>query len=227
MTDAASSGFPRIPEAVVPHISETPFDRDDFDDSRAVELPPFLLANGRGTPRWSTRVRLAWSEVGFHVGFTCEDDDVWGTYRGRDEPLWGEEAVEIFLAPGPDLPTRYHEFEFNPFGAVFDAMVENPRGDRVDMRVRAEWNCAGLLSFARVDTDRRRWHVNAFIPWRGILDGPFRPATWRANFFRIERPRGASHEFSAWSCPFTDPPDFHRPARFGLLRLAPALGEEP
>jgi hypothetical protein len=56
------------------------------------------------------------------------------------------------------------------------------------------------------------------IPWRDVHDGET-PRIWRANFFRIERPRGGDHEFSCWSPTFTDPPDFHRPGFFGRLIL--------
>jgi hypothetical protein len=45
------------------------------------------------------------------------------------------------------------------------------------------------------------------------------PRRWRANFYRIERPRGGRPELSCWSPTFTDPPDFHRPERFGVLEL--------
>lgn len=206
MIDAPPESPDRVPEAVVP---EAP---------RTIALAPFVRADGSGPARDGSEVRLSRSRVGLHVSFRCLDRDVWGTHRGRDEPLWEEEAVEIFLAPGPEDPVRYFEFEFNPFGAIFDAMVENPRGDRTEMRVDADWNCEGIEATARLEPDLPGWSVDATIPWRGL--GAARPpAVWRANFFRIERPRGEPHEFSAWSCPRTDPPDFHRPLRFGRLCL--------
>ena len=37
------------------------------------------------------------------------------------------------------------------------------------------------------------------------------------TLFRIDR--GTLDEFTAWSPTFADPPDFHVPERFGLLRL--------
>ena len=43
---------------------------------------------------------------------------------------------------------------------------------------------------------------------------------WRANFYRIDR--GERDEYSAWRPTLRSPPDFHVPARFGSLRLAPA-----
>ena len=64
------------------------------------------------------------------------------------------------------------------------------------------------------------------IPWADLVpagdlvqaDSP--PGIWRANFYRIERPRDGAPEFSGWSPPLTSPPDFHKPARFGFLELS-------
>ncbi len=206
MIGGPPAGTDPVPEAFVP------------DAPRGVALAPFVLVDGSGAPRDGTAVELSKSGVGLHVTFRCRDRDIWGTHRGRDERLWEQEAVEIFLAPGRDDPERYFEFQFNPFGAIFDAMVENPRGDRIGMHVDAGWNCEGLEARARLEPTLPGWRVDVTIPWRGLflLEAP---EACRANFFRIERPRGETHEFSAWSCPRTDPPDFHRPRRFGRLHL--------
>lgn len=189
----------------------------------SVELPPFVLANGSGAPRFGTSVRLSWDDSGLRVRFRCDDEDVWGEYRGRDEPLWEQEAVEVFLAPGKATPTRYFELECNPFGAVFDAIVENPAGDRTGMRVDPGWDCEGLEHECRIGGECVGWSVDLRIPWKALVSGK-PPPVWRANFFRIERPRNGPHEWSAWSSPQTDPPDFHRPGRFGFLRFGPAPG---
>ena len=48
------------------------------------------------------------------------------------------------------------------------------------------------------------------------------PRIWRANFYRIERPRQppeAGPELTAWAPTLVSPADFHKPARFGLLVL--------
>lgn len=183
-------------------------------------LPPLVLADGSGPALQRTRVRLCCDETAFHVRFDCEDRDAWGTWRRRDDPIYEEEAVEVFLAPGGEDPVRYFEFEVSPRGVLFDAVVDNPASRRAEMTVDASWDCAGLRWSAGAGAGRQDWWAVLSIPWSGLLQGGESPRLWRANFYRIERPRGGEPEFSCWSPTLTSPADFHRPARFGLLELA-------
>jgi hypothetical protein len=86
------------------------------------------------------------------------------------------------------------------------------------MQVDAKWNLHGLSAKSRVRPGR--WSAVLAIPLAPLAPQGV-PASWRANFYRIDR--GKSDEFSAWSPPLTDPADFHAAARFGRLELpAPA-----
>jgi hypothetical protein len=160
------------------------------------------------------------------VRFECVDPDPWSTFERRDDPLWEQEVVELFLAPGTADPRRYVEFEVSPNGVPFDAIVDNPDGDRATLRADREWDCPGLA----VDAGRMRgghregWWAELSIPLASVLEAlgvAVAPSAWRANFYRIDRPRdGGDDEFSAWSPTGRNPPDFHVPSRFGVLRLA-------
>ncbi|MEM1203078.1 MAG: carbohydrate-binding family 9-like protein [Acidobacteriota bacterium] len=194
-----------------------------MDLTAAAQLPPLLLADGSGPAHWATRVRLAYDGGTLAARFECVDDEVRASLRERDAPLWQEEVVEIFLAPGSETPTRYFEFEVNPLGALFDARVHNPNSRRSDMRVDVAWNCSGIRWRAgRLDREgkggRESWWAEIEIPLAELVDGPI-PSLWRANVYRVERPRDAPPEFSCWSPTLTDPADFHRPERFGVLYL--------
>ena len=102
---------------------------------------------------------------------------------------------------------------------LFDARVGNPHGDRIGMTVDTQ---VELPRTSNGEPNRPAraadWRAHLAIPWRG-LDLAAAPATLRANFYRIERPRAGEAEFSCWSPTFTSPADFHRPERFGVLDL--------
>ncbi|MEM8929849.1 MAG: carbohydrate-binding family 9-like protein [Acidobacteriota bacterium] len=194
--------------------------------------------------RWPTRVGLARDGEHLIVRFRCRDDRRWATHSSRDAPLWEEEVVEIFLAPGATTPTRYVEIEVNPLGALFDAVVDNPDGNpdgrRDSLRVDTSWDCPEIAwradalhdaptADADGTTSAEPWSVELIVPWRGVLDGlgvtsPTVPSIWRANAYRVERPAGPGAaqddvEYSAWSPTWRDPADFHVPERFGVWVL--------
>ena len=180
------------------------------------EIPPasLTLADGSGAPEQATTVRLCWDDEALHVRFDCEDRDAWGTFRHRDDPLWQEEVVEVFLAPGEEDPVDYMEIEVSPLGVLFDARIHNPTGLRADMTADLSWDCPGIRWEAGRGTQRQDWWAELSIPWETPP-----PRLWRANFYRVERPRGGVAEFTCWSPTLTSPADFHKPARFGLLEL--------
>ncbi len=210
-----------LPRCRVPKVPSS-WNWDDIPS-----LPPFILADGSGPALQQTRTRLCWDDEALHVRFDCEDRDIWGTYERRDDPIYEEEAVEVFLAPGEEDPARYFEFEVSPLGALFDALIHNPTSLRADLVGDPSWDCPGLRWAAGHARERQRWWAALSIPWAGLVPAgdppglcPSGKRIWRANFYRIERPRGGEPEFSGWSPTLTTPPDFHRPARFGLMELS-------
>ncbi len=220
-----------LPRWRVPHAPE-PLDDDAVVGPWVWEsvprLPPLLCSDGRGPAIWQTAVRVCRDAFGLAVRFDCADRTVWGTFTERDEPLWQEEVVELFLALGPEDPRRYFEFEVSPRGVLFDARVDNPTGKRGDMTVETDWNCpgirwgAGSTDLLHPSGEGQDWWAALVLPWAALVspsEAIAPPETLRANFYRIERPPGAVPEFSAWSPTLADPPDFHQPARFGFLSL--------
>lgn len=173
-------------------------------------------------PRWRfqpTALRVAHDGERLLVCFQCVDREARGRYEGRNEPIYEEEVVEAFLAPGED-PRTYFELEQSPRGAWFEARIESPYGRRATMRVDREWRCAGWQRAVRLCTDEADRHVwwcaEWAIPFRALEAAAPQPGwRWRANFHRIDRE--GDGQFSAWSPTLVDPPDFHRPDRFGWL----------
>ena len=182
---------------------------------RLVALAPLHLTNSAdgSAPGLATAVRVGAREGALLVRFDGRDSGVVATLTGRDDPLWKEDVFEVFLSP-EDPPVVYYEFEVNPLGALFDARVESPDGRRDTMKIDVAWNCPGFS--ARVRRREGAWSAVLRIPLAPMA--PDGALSWRANFYRIDR--GEPDEYSAWSPTGADPPDFHRPDRFGFLRLA-------
>src|SRR4029453_108241 len=125
-----------------------------------------------------TRVRLCSDEAALYVRFDCEDRDAWGTYGRRDDPIYEEEAVEVFLAPGEADPARYFEFEVSPLGVLFDARIHNPTSLRADLVGDPSWDCQGRRWAAGRGTERQDWWAVLSIPWAGLGAGD-PPKVWR------------------------------------------------
>lgn len=206
---------PRTPESW-----QTQADLSTWLWDEVSSLPPFTLADGSGPARQQTVTRVCYDDQALYVRFSCQDEDIWGTYTQRDEPLYDEEVVELFLASGAEDPVSYYEFEVSPNGVIFDAQVYNPTSQREDMQVDLDWDCPDLRWEARRDDAARHWWATLVVPWAVVAPPGDLPINWRANFYRIERPRGAEAEFSCWSPTLTQPADFHKPAYFGRLILA-------
>ncbi len=225
--------MPQLPVLVVPRIARrVPID-GNLNKSPWQGLAPVALAASHGRdPGNATRsvqptaLRVCHDGERLYVAFACADRDVWGTHRGRNQPIYEEEVVEAFLAPSRD-PRRYFELESSPFGAWWEGVIDNPDGQRGTMRTDLDWVCAGWERAVRVHDASARgvaaegWSAEWAIPFAALgARAPLPGERWRANFFRIERPRGAPPELSAWAPTFAEPAEFHRPDCFGVLELA-------
>lgn len=213
---------PPLPEILIPPAPDgwDPFQKRAEWPVAAI-LPSFTRADGQALAIYPTQVQVCYNQSALYVHFQCTDPDIWGTHTQRDDPIYNEEVVELFLGSGEETPTRYVELEISPLGVLFDAWVDNPTGRREEMGLDVAWNCPDIRWQVDRQEAAQRWTAILALPWAPFLIGPDAPLprSWRANFYRIERPRGREPEFSCWSPTLTDPADFHKPARFGHLRL--------
>jgi hypothetical protein len=161
-------------------------------------------------PAQATTVRVRHDGAALHVEFACQDTEPWATITQRDGPLWEEEVVELFIDPVGDAQC-YFEIEVNPLGTVLDLVL---RKNRSGYARNFAWDCENLLATARPTT--QGWGATLVIPFSSVSAGSNRE--WRVNFTRIDRPRQAQRELSAWSPTLLN--TFHAPGRFGVLRFA-------
>lgn len=187
-----------------------------------------------------TRAKMLWDDAGLYFLFEMQDADVWSTMSNRDDQIWQEEVVEIFIDPDGD-GLNYAEVEVNPLNVVFDLLLSRPWAD--NGRGFNQWNpdferAVGIDGTLNDPTDTDGgWTVEVALPWealgtdiRDVMNGlplPPRPGdAWRLNLYRFERLRAAdtgavtASEASAWST--VGVTDFHRPDRFGTVSFEAA-----
>jgi hypothetical protein len=179
-----------------------------------------------GAAPYETRLRALWAPEGLYLRWDADDPAPWATMTKRDEHLWDEEVVEIFLDPawaGKD----YWELEISPTNVVCDVRMVAPHPT---VTSDLTWNHEGLQTSVRheknADGTPKRWIATAFAPWAGFRSLPLPEKValppkageaWGFNAFRIERPNGPANPKEgavnrAWSP--TGAPSFHVPAAF-------------
>ncbi len=161
-----------------------------------------------------TSLRAWWDASMWHLSFECEDANPWANIAERDGQLWTEEVVEVFFDPLGDLDA-YFEIEVSPRNTVCDLIL---RRTRSGWRRNFGWHCVGLQTSVAINPGG--WSAELHIPFAAVTNDQVCAGTsWRANFFRIDRPGGpGSHpDLSAWSP--TLGPTFHRPEFFGTIEF--------
>jgi hypothetical protein len=173
---------------------------DEFAWEAAEQINGFTrILNDYGQILHATRAKMLWDDRAFYFAFACEDPDLWAIFDQRDDALWEEEVVEVFIDPDGD-GRDYLELEVNPLNAVVDLRIRSVDPEWVSS---IGWDIKGLQTAVQAygtvndsaSTDLG-WTAEIAIPWAAMADsigGGGKPApgdTWRLNLYRIERRGG-------------------------------------
>jgi hypothetical protein len=179
-----------------------------------------------GPADYTTEFAALWTADALYLRFAAKDDKPWHTMKRRDDHLWEEEVVEIFLDParrGRD----YAEIEISPANVVCDVHLVTPSPNK---KYDVTWNLPGLETRVVPWKDGAGrsvgWIALARVPFTGLRALPTTEEValppragdrWRFNLFRVERPGGPAAPENgaievAWSP--TGEPSFHVPAAF-------------
>ena len=178
-----------------------------------------FVNNLDGSPsKIQTEAKVLYDNNFIYFAFRSVDNNIWSTMRKRDQHLWEEEVVEVFIQADSSQPS-YIELEVNPLGTMLDIYL-------LDIRKPLHyesWNSEKLRWAVQVigtvdgKEGDREWMCEIALPLEDVVTAPHRPPQpgdrWRMNMYRVEqRPKPAE---LAWSP--TLQPDFHIPKRFGEL----------
>ena len=178
-----------------------------------------FVNNRDGTPsNIKTEARILYSDKFIFFAFRAVDSNIWSTFKRRDEHLWLEEVVEVFLQASAQ-PPNYIELEVNPLGTMLDIYLLDTRKPIP----YESWNSKGLKWAVQVDGSvdgrdgDREWTCEIALPFVDVVTAPNNPPKpgdrWRMNLFRVERKPAVAEV--AWSPTLQD--DFHVLPRLGEL----------
>jgi hypothetical protein len=220
---AQASALSAPPEYLVAHARKAPEIDGRIDDEAWRSASAVLLRNSfNGSPvTLRTELRMLYDREFLYLAFDCEDPDVWGSFRQRDEPLYTQEVVELFVDADGD-GRAYQELQVSPHNVIFDAFFPSRR-QGMDLSFDS-----GIVSAAAVngtidqpsDVDRG-WTVEAKVPLKTFApEVPLEQRagkSWRFNAYRLELLQRRVTEGQAFSPLYQG--DFHNLPRFGLLRF--------
>jgi hypothetical protein len=196
------------------------------------QISHFQLDDGSGPApaAGQTSARLCRTADALHVQWQSVDNDILSNFTACNEPLYKEDAVEIFLAldAPKDAPFRYVEFEVSPRGVLFNSLIDNKSGN-CSMFSGTPLPCVGTDVNASATRTADGWMAKLEIPFlflqlelgRNIVN-----STIFGNLFRIDENRTGDRTYSAWIATEASPACFHKPRYFGAMLLQPIKSEE-
>jgi hypothetical protein len=161
------------------------------------------------------RAKLLWSDDALYIRFDADQAEPLVISEKPDVTkmtlhLWDRDVCEIFIAPDPDTPNRYYEFEVAPTGEWVDLAIELKDGRR---ETDPDY-ISGMRSSARVETDRIIMAMR--VPWAAFNEKPQAGDVWAGNLFRCVG-KGPDRGYLAWRPTRMPVPNFHVPSAFGEL----------
>ncbi|MEQ8218614.1 MAG: carbohydrate-binding family 9-like protein [Arenibacter sp.] len=69
-----------------------------------------------------THVKACYDDSSLYFFLLCNDPDIWTSFTQRDEHLWVNEAVELFIDVD-DVPETYVEIELSAANVLYDSYI--------------------------------------------------------------------------------------------------------
>lgn len=216
--EVRNSGMHEPEELIVaPHVGMRLDDAlNDYAWGTAQPVTIDRLWSGESAPHTRhAQAQMCWSDQGLHVRFECNQGEplvvsTQPVITRKTIGLWERDVCEIFLAPNPDNPSSYFEFEAAPTGEWIDLGIQLTDAGKI-----TDWNYNSGLTVA-TEVDDSRVVVAMNIPWSTSIVKPKGGERWRVNLFRCVGAEPNSR-YLAWRPTRTTEPNFHVPASFGWL----------
>jgi hypothetical protein len=197
-------------------IQSQNFDHPVWQLVEAVQINKYWSGVDAGIGRHA-EARLLWTPQDLLIRFDCEqsepliiNDKPFLTEKTID--LWEKDVCEAFIAPNPQTPEKYVEFEIAPTGEWLDLKVSWVDGKcEKDWVYESKMKCAAEILPEKVIMAMQ-------IPWAAFGKKPENGEKWRGNLFR-QVGSGETRGYLSWQPTLTAKPQFHVPEAFGWLEF--------
>ncbi len=201
-----------------------------FPGAKYSIITPFWHAGNGEKANFRTQVSVSYDQRFFKVEFSCEDNFYTSEnhFKQHNEPLFNQEVFEVFIGVGEADCTHYLEVEINPNNALWIGRIFNPQLGEGPQHIVEQFRPEAVGIKYAAQSSGNSWTGYLHIPW--TLIGVDDRGNYRLNLYRI-RSR-VSHGGADWQCgPETcdfvcwnstlsgSEPAFHRPKRFGHLKV--------
>jgi hypothetical protein len=156
-----------------------------------------------------TRAKLLWDDKNLYAFLQVTDPDVFSSYTKKDDPMWKEDVVELFIDANGD-GRGYVELQVNPHNAQLDSWFQTTRQGGGDEAWSSEMVSAVVVNGTtdkRDDSDKG-WDVEIAIPLAAVKGNdpamvvslPPKPGdVWKINVVRVEKKKDSGLTASAWA----------------------------
>ena len=158
-----------------------------------------------------------------YVAYQCDDADIRAQFTNRDDNVWRDDTVEIFLNVAPSQIVAYYGIEMNVRCAYMDYIWTSEEYYHKQYQfegVQVASTIDGTLNESD-DTDTG-WSLEVAIPWSNFsamsFRGPRVGTVYAANMSRWDG-TDPDRRLSIWSDSQLDWPHPHAPAHFGELKF--------
>lgn len=198
--------LPARGEAVAVNVESGPAVDGTMNGPVWKSCPPWPMGacTSENRQKYETWAKVLFDGSHVYIAVHCEEPDTDGMVvraAKRDEAVWSDDSIEVFLRPDPQKPVC--QFVVNPRGVLYDAR------DR-----HREWN-----SSAEVETSvakGRSWTAVLKIPMKEIDAYVGEDQMWTMNIYRSRNSRGGDPSMQySWSIMTGD--DYHAAREFGLV----------
>ncbi|HPD14663.1 MAG TPA: GDSL-type esterase/lipase family protein [Planctomycetota bacterium] len=191
---------------------------DDPCWAKAQALTFRMLDGSTDKPKHATTARLLANETTLFVAFQCgETEPLVSRKRDRDDNIWEDDSVEVFLKPGPEPAREYHHLIVNPDGSFLDDLG----GDN------GAWQSELKLATAK---GKEGWAAEIAIPLAELTKGADKATLagpWRLNLARMRQSRGDDVPAEETALAPTEDPSSHVPAMFAYAWFEALGGKLP